>query len=242
MYNIRYLSTGSKGNCCLVETDDVKFLIDLGLPLSQFKKAIKKFSSITSIDFILITHEHGDHISGAKQVIDKYKIPCYLSHGTYENSDLQEVNKYLVNIVEPSKKYTIEGLGILPFTVDHDAREPLGFLIKNTVGEKLLFVADCGNFDFEVEADIYAVELNYMDSMMEKLLETEKEFLYKRVKGNYGHIELEKAISFAKEHIDKEYIFHHMSRANINHMEMTKRLYEEKINYKLAKNGESFKF
>lgn len=242
MFALHYLSTGSKGNCCLVETDKVKFLIDIGINPKHFKTSIKKFSSITSIDFALITHEHGDHIMGAKKIIDKYKIPCYLSQGTFDNSDLKNLNRYLVNIVKPNKKYKIEDLTILPFVIDHDAEEPLGFLIKNKEGEKLLFVADCGNFDFVVDADIYAIELNYMQSELEKLIGTDKEFLYDRTGGIYGHIELEQAIDFAKENIEKEYIFHHMSKTNFNLREAKKRLDEEGIKYTFAKSRMSFEF
>jgi phosphoribosyl 1,2-cyclic phosphodiesterase len=241
MYKLSYVTTGSQGNCCLIETDDVKFLIDLGIPPSPFKRQIKDFSSISTLDFVLITHEHGDHIFGAKKIIDKYKIPCYLSKGTYENSDFKDLNNYLVNIMTPNKKYTIEGLTILPFKVDHDAEEPLGFLIKNKVGEKLLFVADCGNFDFEVDADIYAVELNYMEEVVENV-EVEEAFKYKRVQGQYGHAGMEKTIEFAKSNPDKEYIFHHLSRRSVDMGRLIERLDAEKIKYRIADNGKSFKF
>lgn len=241
MYELHYLETGSQGNCCLVNTGDVKFLIDLGIPPTLFKRQIKDFSSIADLDFMLITHEHGDHIFGVKKIADRYKIPCYLSKGTYENSDLKDLNSYLVNILEPNKKYSIEGLTVLPFGVDHDAKEPLGFLIKNKLGETLLFVADCGNFDFEVDADIYAVELNYMEEVIESL-NAEESYKQTRVQGDYGHAGMEKTIEFAKGNLEKEYIFHHLSKRNIDMEKLIVRLDAEKIKYHIAENGKCFKF
>lgn len=241
MFELTYISTGSQGNCCLIETGDVKFLIDIGVPPTTFKKQIKDFSSIAALDFILITHEHGDHIFGVKAIVDKYKIPCYLSKGTYENSDLENLNSYLVNILEPNKKYSLEGLTVLPFEVDHDAEEPLGFLFKNKEGERLLFVADCGNFDFEVDADIYAVELNYMEEVVENV-DIEEAFKYKRVQGEYGHAGMEKTIEFAKGNPDKEYIFHHLSKRSIDMEKLIERLDAEKLKYNIAEDGKSFKF
>ena len=71
------LASGSKGNCCVVETHDTKIVIDCGSTQKYLKECFNKLSlDINSLDALLITHTHSDHISCLKlfkHVILRYK-------------------------------------------------------------------------------------------------------------------------------------------------------------------------
>jgi phosphoribosyl 1,2-cyclic phosphodiesterase len=245
MFALKYIATGSKGNCCFLTDGETNLIIDLGITLDDFKSGMESIDQkVRSLDGIFITHEHGDHISGAKKVVEKYQIPSFLSKGTFDNSNMITLNQYLVNQLVPGKKTRIKSLEIMPFIVDHDVAEPIGFLFRNQLGEKLVFVADCGSFDFKIDADFYAVELNYMKDVIEYRNAEGKmhEALYKRISGDYGHVEMQQTIDFALEHPNAEYVFHHLSYTNIDHHELENKLDEHKLKYHLASPGLEVQF
>ena len=73
------LSSGSKGNCTYVQTQDAKFLIDCGLSIKETEKRLNQIGeSLSNINFIFITHEHSDHIAGLCKIVNKYNITPYI--------------------------------------------------------------------------------------------------------------------------------------------------------------------
>lgn len=245
MFALKYMATGSNGNCCFLTDGETNLIIDIGVSVNAFAAGMESINEKASaLDGILITHEHGDHISGAKKVVEKYQVPCYLSKGTFDNSNLITLNKYLVKQMVPGKKKRINSLEIMPFDVDHDVAEPIGFLFKNGMGEKLVFVADCGSYDFEIDADYYAIELNYMAEVIERDHQAGiiHPVLYNRIKGEYGHTEMDQAISFALEHPDAEYVFHHLSYTNIDKELLEEELNKHGLKYHLARPGLEVQF
>lgn len=87
----------------------------------------------------LITHEHGDHIKAAKDLV-KIGVTVYASAGTLEAGNLKGHRAITVQALQ---QFQVGTFVILPFDVQHDAKEPLGFLIESTAtGEKLLYFTD----------------------------------------------------------------------------------------------------
>lgn len=245
MFRLSYIATGSKGNCCHLSDGKTNLIIDLGIPINDFINGMEYFDEkISDVSGILITHEHGDHISGALKAIKKYAIPCYISKGTFDNSNLFTLNAYLVKQIEHGKRLKIGTIEIMPFQVEHDATEPMAFLFRNELGETLVFVADCAFYSFEIEADFYAIELNYMNEVVEGRFANKDihNTLYKRVKGDYGHIEMNQAIEFAQQNPVAQYVFHHLSETNIDLERLFKILYDEGLDYGIATNGTRFEF
>lgn len=106
----------------------------------------------------LVTHEHGDHCKSIKDVL-KAGIDCYMSAGTAE---VIGVEHHRIKHVSAKKQFTLGTWTIMPFDVQHDVSEPLGFLLANQAGEKLLFATDTYYIKYRFEGLTHVmVECNY---------------------------------------------------------------------------------
>ena len=142
------LSSGSKANCTLLESDDVRVLIDCGLSAKQTELRLQEVGvSPASISAILITHEHSDHIAGLDVFARRHRIPVYLTQGTLEayneilgrskRGTLSSPNHCSPNhcspnpferrIVPRGASFAVGTLEVSPFAVSHDAAEPVGY-------------------------------------------------------------------------------------------------------------------
>lgn len=140
------LASGSTGNAIYVETDHTRILLDAGIGLRQLQQA---FAAIevdpATLDAILVTHEHSDHIKGLAALLRKYDTPIYTSDGTWAHivrlfSEKQEVKPRSIKAGIP---FSLGEFVIEPFALPHDAEEPLGFCVY-AQGEKLVLATDLG--------------------------------------------------------------------------------------------------
>lgn len=135
--DIKVLASGSKGNAYRISDGDTTFLLDAGIP----PKAIQVGCDfkLQQIDGCFITHAHKDH-SKAATGLSKLGIDIYTSSGTIEACGL---SGHRIHQVKALQELAVGSFRILPFDVEHDAPEPLGFLFTSTVtGEKLLYLTD----------------------------------------------------------------------------------------------------
>lgn len=134
---IKILGSSSKGNCYIVSDGQTTILLDCGVSPSDVLKEVD-FDPY-NIDGALITHCHKDHSAGAKKLSEKYGVDIYCSAGTAD-----AVNLPLAHTVVALKKFAVgNSLTVMPFDVEHDAPEPLGFCVYSSVtNEKLLYITD----------------------------------------------------------------------------------------------------
>ncbi|WP_339063594.1 MBL fold metallo-hydrolase [Tepidibacillus marianensis] len=136
MIDIKVLGSSSKGNCYLVDDGSTRLLLECGISYKEIQKGLNFQTS--TIDGCLVSHEHGDHTKAAKEVM-KASIDIYTAMGTQEFLNL---SSHRIKTIQAMKQFTIGTWTILPFETQHDAAEPLGFLLQNQTGEKLLFATD----------------------------------------------------------------------------------------------------
>lgn len=136
MIDIRALASSSAGNAYLVTDGRSPLLLDCGLSVRELKKATGY--RLTGLAGCLVTHEHGDHAKAAAGLI-KAGVDCYMSAGTAEALSL---SGHRLKVVKALEQVQIGDWTVLPFETQHDAAEPLGFLLANSAGEKLLYATD----------------------------------------------------------------------------------------------------
>lgn len=125
------LGSGSKGNATLVESGNTCVLIDCGFSTREVEKRLPRLDkSPEDIDAILVTHEHGDHVRGVARLSRKYKVPVWMTSGTYAHCKQREDYPH-VSIFSSHQGFVINDLEINPFPVPHDAREPVQFVFSN---------------------------------------------------------------------------------------------------------------
>ena len=123
------LGSGSAGNALVVEASSrsgtSRVLIDCGFSLKEFETRLARTGlAPAALDAIFVTHEHGDHIGCAVGLARRYGIPLWMSRGTWRAIDQPELPG-LLGFARDGETIAIGGLELLPYTVPHDAQEPL---------------------------------------------------------------------------------------------------------------------
>lgn len=156
MIEITAFGSSSKGNCYRVTDGSTPLLLECGIKFREIQKGFH--FRLSDVAGCLISHEHGDHSKSIKDVL-KAGIDCYMSAGTAQTLG---VDHHRIKRVEAKKQFQLGTWTILPFDVQHDVSEPLGFLLANTAGEKLLFATDTYYIKYRFEGLTHImVECNY---------------------------------------------------------------------------------
>jgi len=149
-------ASGSRGNCYRVTDGRTPLLLECGIKYKEIQKNLK--FRVSEIAGCLVTHEHQDHCKAVRDLM-KAGIDCYMSQGT---TDTLKVTGHRVNIIKAKQQFRIGTWTILPFETQHDAAEPLGFLLANQDREKLLYATDTYYIRYRFRGLTHiAVECNY---------------------------------------------------------------------------------
>jgi phosphoribosyl 1,2-cyclic phosphodiesterase len=136
LIEITALSSSSKGNCYRVTDGSTPLMLECGLSYKDIQRGFN--FQLSSVAACLVTHEHNDHVKAIKDVM-KAGIDVYASKGTFE---ALSITGHRMKSVKAKEQFQIGTWTILPFEVEHDVSEPIGFLLVNQQGEKLLFATD----------------------------------------------------------------------------------------------------
>jgi phosphoribosyl 1,2-cyclic phosphodiesterase len=125
------LGSGSRGNALLIETNHLRVLVDCGFPARETEARLALLDvDPHSLHAILVTHEHGDHIRGVGAMARRYRLPVWMTAGTYRAGNLGELAE-LQLLDCHAGWFDLKDLEVLPFPVPHDAREPCQFLFRH---------------------------------------------------------------------------------------------------------------
>lgn len=212
------LGSGSKGNGTLIDDGETRILIDLGFTLKDAVKRLKRLDvDPASIDAVLVTHEHADHIHGVAGFARKFGTHVYLTPGTYQPKYMGQVPRLTrFNCHLP---FTVESMEVTPVIVPHDAKEPCQFVVR-AAGVSIGVLTDLGHITPHVEVsygecDVLMLECNHD---MEMLITGPYPYpLKQRVGGEYGHLNNEQAaLLLTKIRLDrlKHLVISHVSEQN----------------------------
>ena len=156
------LASSSAGNAYIVSDKDTRILLECGVSHTKLQK-LSGFS-LSEFQACLVTHEHKDHAKAVQELIGRGMV-VYMSHGTAEALETDGVE-----LIEDRSQFNIGSFDIVPFTTFHDAKEPLGFLIKSRIdGDVLAFATDTVNLRYKFPGlNILAIEANYDKNILER--------------------------------------------------------------------------
>lgn len=156
---ISVLSSGSKGNCTYVETSNHKILIDIGTSSLYVEKALKNIGvDPSSIDIILITHAHIDHVGGLKVFCKKYNPLVYISDKIQKEANLNIMN--VNNDEQINENYDIT---IKSIKLSHDVTDIRGYIIEEN-NSSMVYITDTGYISEKVFNDIINKNLYVFES------------------------------------------------------------------------------
>ncbi|MHB1250139.1 MAG: MBL fold metallo-hydrolase [Polaromonas sp.] len=193
MLRFKSLGSGSSGNATLIEaigTPPLRLLVDCGLGLRPLLYRLAQAGlQPEDIHAVFITHEHADHIGCSHALCLRWRIPVWMSRGTHAAIGSPDFEG-LLHTARDGEPIDLGGLELMPFTVPHDAREPLQ--LSCTDGSvKLGILTDLGHATAHVMAHLKAcnamlLECNHDSELLSQSIYPP--FLKRRVSGQYGHL------------------------------------------------------
>ncbi|HQZ06082.1 MAG: MBL fold metallo-hydrolase [Rhodoferax sp.] len=204
MLRFRNLGSGSSGNATIVEARSGsrvnRLLVDCGLGIRQLDQRLQRAGlSADDIDAIFVTHEHSDHIGCARQVAMRHQIPVWMSHGTHAGVGSPDFDG-LLQLARDGVAIELGELHLTPFTVPHDAREPLQLRCSDGASS-LGILTDLGHATEHVLAQLAACQALLLECNHDADLlagGAYPAFLKKRVGGKMGHLSNARAGEIAR--------------------------------------------
>ncbi|MEO5804620.1 MAG: MBL fold metallo-hydrolase [Verrucomicrobiota bacterium] len=202
------LGSGSGGNCAYLETAEVRLLIDAGFSGRQIRQKLAGISRTPeTLSGILITHEHSDHITGLAGLALKLNLPIYCNRQTREAIESQLQIKINAQLFDTGNSFEIGDVQVDTFSVPHDAIDPVGFLLRTTLGQ-IGFLTDLGHCTKLIAerirtANILVLESNHDVQMLQDCPKRPWS-LKQRILSRHGHLSNEAAADVVEQIISAE--------------------------------------
>ncbi|MDH5540684.1 MAG: MBL fold metallo-hydrolase [Rhizobacter sp.] len=188
------LGSGSTGNATLVEASSAngtsRVLVDCGFSMRELESRLARTGlHPTSLDAIFVTHEHGDHVGCAVRLARRHGIALWMSRGTWRaigEPDLPD----LIHFARDGRCIGIGNIELHPFTVPHDAQEPLQ--LRCSAGAKHLgILTDAGSITPHLLAHLQGCDALLLECNHDLAMLAASNYpasLKARVGGRHGHL------------------------------------------------------
>jgi phosphoribosyl 1,2-cyclic phosphodiesterase len=219
----RSLGSGSSGNATLVEATSgittTRLLIDAGFSLRELEARLARAGLATSdLDAIFVTHEHGDHVGCAITLAARDRLPLWMSRGTWRAVG-EPVAPAGLRFARDDEAIAVGDMELLPFTVAHDAAEPLQ-LRCNDGSAQLVVLTDLGSITTHVidrvsGCDAIVLECNHDPAML--AVSRYPASLKARIGGRFGHLSNDVAVQILARCLGprlRHVVAAHLSREN----------------------------
>ena len=198
MFNFCSLYSGSSGNSLFIETQNTKLLVDAGVSSRKIETALNDINvDPSTLDGILITHEHTDHVQGLGTLSKKFDLPVFVNQETLDAMPKQrdKIADKNIKTFKVTDKFEIGDLKIKPFSIPHDAVNPCGFNIWKD-NKKISIATDIGHMTNPIlknleESLFIMLEANYDPEVLR--CSSYPFTLKSRIAGPTGHLPNEMA-------------------------------------------------
>lgn len=167
------LASGSTGNAMIVRNGEATLLIDAGLSAKKLDQLLEgRGLKADTIDALLVTHEHADHIKGLGPIARKYKLPIYANAKTWSamESHVGEIEEHQRQVFETGAMLDFGLLKVESYGISHDAAEPVGYCFYHE-DQKLSLATDLGYVspgvrEKIIDSDVLILESNHDIEML----------------------------------------------------------------------------
>jgi phosphoribosyl 1,2-cyclic phosphodiesterase len=230
---VTVLASGSRGNCTVIASNGTRILVDAGLSCREtFKRIQAVGEDPRALSAIVISHEHSDHVYGLPGLLKKLNIPAYMT-GATRQAWKRSLRHAGVKCEAPKceefssgHSFWVGDVNITPFTVPHDAADPVGFTFR-AQGVKIALVTDLGYMPANVKQHIRGCDALILESNhdLEMLRGGPYPWVVKqRVMSRVGHLSNDALAEFFTSDYDGSAAFvvlAHLSEQN-NHPEVAR--------------------
>jgi phosphoribosyl 1,2-cyclic phosphodiesterase len=222
------LASGSSGNAALLATENTRILVDAGLSMKELGKRMAAIGEdLETIDAILVTHEHSDHVAGLPVLARRLKKPkpFYLTRLTGPAIDW-EVSIPILEPFQAGAAFQIGDIEVQSFGIPHDAIDPVGFCFE-AQGVRIGIATDLGYIPASVKyhlrrTDVLLLEANHDLDMLK--VGPYPWSVKQRVMSRVGHLSNLVMSDYLSEDLDSStahVILGHLSEQN-NHPEIVR--------------------
>ncbi|MGJ8635145.1 MAG: MBL fold metallo-hydrolase [Luteolibacter sp.] len=211
------LGSGSSGNATILECGSTRILVDAGLSAKQLcLRLAQRGIDPATLSGILLTHEHGDHIRGLKNFLKKHPTKIFATRDTAHVVREQGLENDTWSTFEAGQEFSIDHLNIQSFSIQHDAVDPVAYVIANA-HHRFGLVSDAGQVTSGMIARLknlsaLFLEANYDDELLEQ--DTKRPWSIKqRISSRHGHLSNLQARELVREIAHPE-----MSRIVFGHL------------------------
>ncbi|ROR29357.1 phosphoribosyl 1,2-cyclic phosphodiesterase [Mobilisporobacter senegalensis] len=218
------IASGSSGNCIYVGNNNTNLLVDVGISGKRIESGLISIDiDPKTIDGILITHEHSDHISGLGVMARRYGIPIYATVETISAilriKSIGKISEELFRYIEPDVTFEINDMAVNPFSISHDASNPVCYTFTSN-GQKIGVATDLGKYDDYIVSnlkgsEVLLLEANHDVNMLQ--VGAYPYHLKRRILGDRGHLSNDNSGRLISEllHDKLKHIFlGHLSKEN----------------------------
>ena len=214
------LGSGSKGNATYLESDGTSILIDAGMSGKELDKRLSAIGvELSTIDAILVTHEHNDHIQGVGVLSRRTGIPVYANPATFTAASKIVNRLFSYNEFETGGTFYFRNLEIHPFSISHDTEDPVGFRISD--GDiSFGYCTDTGKVSQLMLHRLAACQALVLESNHDiDMLQngTYPPYLKQRIRSGHGHLDNTQTAVFLKELLHEKLqhvVLAHLSEEN----------------------------
>lgn len=218
---IAVLGSGSSGNVLVVESEGRRLLVDAGFSAKEMARRMATLGiEPHDFDALVLTHEHSDHVRGARVYAKRHGLPVYATRGTLETSGLAAVEEISCQALESGRPTEVGSFEVEPFAIPHDASEPIGMVIEDSQGRRVGLVADLGTrsqlaWSALRDVDVLVLETNHDLDMLRRGPYPWP--LKQRVAGRHGHLSNRDAADGVRDLVSDRLslvVLYHLSRTN----------------------------
>ena len=201
MLEICAIASGSNGNCYYIGNEKDAVLIDAGISCKQIvKRMAARGLDIEKIKAVFITHEHSDHLRGARVTAKKLRVPVYMTAKTYVAS-YNNLKPDYPRFFEPGDVTEVGLFKIHSFLKNHDASDPCSFRVEYS-GKNIGIFTDigepCENVKLHLQkCDALFLETNYDETMLRE--GRYPYYLKQRILSDFGHLSNLQALKLLQE-------------------------------------------
>jgi len=216
------LASGSSGNAIYVASEKTRLLVDAGLSAKQIALRLEEIGvPVESLNGICVSHEHGDHINGLRVLQKRHGVDIYANAGTFQGIQRQvKSDEIKVKIFQTGSAFHIGNISIEPFSVPHDAYEPVGFRLQ-TQSCAVGIVTDLGMTTTLVREKLkgcnaLVIEANHDEDLLQEAARPWS--LKQRIRSRQGHLSnidaAQLIVESASENLEHVFLFHLSSDCN----------------------------